>query len=435
MNVNDSAWMSRALVARGFSQTRLNEAGIVILNTCSVRKKPEQKVASALGRIRQLTGDNPDVLVAVLGCVAQQMGTALFEHSPQVRLVAGSDGIGSAPGAIERLLDEPETRISLLDFTSHYVEREKGLHCPSAPVALVNIMQGCDNFCTYCIVPFTKGRQKSRSAEAILEECRIRLEQGAREIMLLGQNVNAFGQDKNGDGSRFAQLLHRVSALPGLERLRFTSPHPLDMREEDVAAFAEIPLLCPSLHLPLQSGSDAVLRRMGRGYTASAYVDLVQRLRKARPDMAFSTDLIVGFPGEREEDFLATLEIMRACRFMSSFSFCYSDRPGTRALRFPDKIRPEIQRERLQRLQRLQDALSREWLAARVGQRTTLLIEKRSRRNTAARGESWQGRDPYGALGHMVLPSGRDYSGFMAEAVITEAKKHSLMARQAGDLW
>ena len=282
MNVHDSQWLARALEARGFCEAPLEEARVVVVNTCSVREKPEQKVMSTLGRIRQVTGNSPRVLVAVTGCVAQQLGEKLF--SRQVRLVAGSDGISGAPQAIERLLDEPALRISLLDFTSHYVEREPGADTPSAPVGFVNIMQGCDNFCAYCIVPYTRGRQKSRLTPAILDECRHLLDRGAREITLLGQNVNAFGRDTHGDGVSFAALLEKVAALPGLKRLRYVTPHPKDMGPEDVAAFANIPQLCPRLHLPLQAGSDVVLKRMGRKYDSARYLELVASLRDARPE-------------------------------------------------------------------------------------------------------------------------------------------------------
>lgn len=435
MNVHDSQWLARALTARGFTQAPLEEARVVVINTCSVREKPEQKVMSALGRVRRITGGDPGVLVAVTGCVAQQLGEAFFERESQVRLVAGSDGISGAPAAIERLLEEPDLRLSLLDFTSSYVEREAGAEGPTAPVAYVNIMQGCDNFCAYCIVPFTRGRQKSRSTPAILAECRAVLDRGAREITLLGQNVNAFGQDKSGDGVSFAELLGQVAALPGLDRLRFVTPHPKDMRPEDVAAFGQLDSLCPRLHLPLQAGSDAVLARMRRRYDSKTFLDLVARLRAARPDLALSTDLIVGFPGESEEDFKATLEMMRACDFMSSFSFCYSDRPGARAALFPDKILPQVQQERLLRLQALQDELSARWLDSRVGGDTSLLIEGRSPKAGAGPEASWQGRDPYGAPVHVDLPDGTDHTGRMVSVRITQAKKHSLMARRVGEPW
>ncbi|HIX40676.1 MAG TPA: tRNA (N6-isopentenyl adenosine(37)-C2)-methylthiotransferase MiaB [Candidatus Desulfovibrio intestinigallinarum] len=436
MNVHDSQWLGRVLQRRGFAEGSLEEAQVVVVNTCSVREKPEQKVMSALGRIRQATNSNPDVLVVVTGCVAQQLGEELFRQ-PQVRLVAGSDGIASAPEAIERLLAEPDRKLSLLDFTSSYEEREEGVRAPSGPVAYVNIMQGCDNFCAYCIVPYTRGRQKSRLTAAVLDDCRKALEDGAREICLLGQNVNAFGRDKHGDGVSFADLLRQVAALPGLLRLRYVTPHPKDMGPEDVALFGELPNLCPRLHLPLQAGSDAVLARMGRKYDAARYIELTDALRAARPDIALSTDLIVGFPGESEEDFQQTLALMRRCGFMSSFSFCYSDRPGTRASRFLDKIAPDVQQDRLLRLQALQEELGQAWLDARIGQETDLLIEGESRRDDSSDGlRSWQGRDPYGALVHVGLPSADgDMTGRMVRVRLTEAKKHSLLGQQAGASW
>lgn len=433
MNVHDSQWLARALTARSFVEAPLEDAQVVIVNTCSVREKPEQKVMSALGRIRQVTGGSPHVLVAVTGCVAQQVGAAFFEKEAQVRLVAGSDGIANAPAAIERLLAEPELRLSLLDFSSSYLEREPGADGPCGPVAYVNIMQGCDNFCTYCIVPFTRGRQKSRMSAAILDECRLRIAQGAREICLLGQNVNAFGRDGHGDGLSFARLLHQVAGLPGLRRLRFVTPHPKDMSPQDIAAFAELPQLCPRLHLPLQAGSDSVLKRMHRRYDSAAFLDLVSRLREARPDLALSTDLIVGFPGETEADFQATLDMMRACGFMSSFSFCYSDRPGARAALFPDKIAPAIQQDRLLRLQALQEELGQQWLQARTGTETSLLLEGRSPKARMDTTDppaltSWQGRDPYGVPVHVYLPEHADHTGRMLSVRITNAKKHSLQA-------
>lgn len=437
MNVHDSRWLGRALGARGFSEAPLERAQVVVVNTCSVREKPEQKVMSALGRIRQVTGGDAAVLVCVAGCVAQQLGEALFEKESQVRLVAGSDGIAAAPQAIERLLEEPGLRISLLDFTSSYVEREAA-PAPEGggdPVAYVNIMQGCDNFCAYCIVPFTRGRQKSRAAGAVLEECRNALAGGAREITLLGQNVNAFGRDRSGDGTSFAALLRQVAALPGLERLRYVTPHPKDMGPEDVAAFAELPQLCPRLHLPMQAGSDAVLARMRRRYDSAAFLDLVERLRQARPDLALSTDLIVGFPGESEQDFQETLRMVRACGFMSSFSFCYSDRPGARASLFLDKIPADVAQDRLLRLQALQDELSARWLDARVDTETTLLIENRSPREGQGQEPSWQGRDPYGAPVHVELPPGANHTGRQVRVRITQAKKHSLTALRLGEPW
>lgn len=427
MNVRDSQWLAGSLEARGFVQTGLADASIVIVNTCSVREKPEQKVLSTIGRIFRETGENPDVIVAIAGCVAQQLGQALFDASPQVRLVAGADGVAYMPDALERLYNGQPGNLCLLDFSKGYEEREQPQLGPSGPLASVSIMQGCDNFCTYCIVPFTRGRQKSRDRAAILAECRHLLGNGAREITLLGQNVNAYGKD-NGSDVPFASLLAGISALPGLARLRYVTPHPADMGEADVLAFRDLPALCPRLHLPLQAGSDRVLKRMGRRYDRASYLRLVEDLRKARPDLALSTDLIVGFPGESEEDFAATLEMVRECAFMSSFSFCYSDRPGTRASGYPDKIDPACKQERLLRLQALQDELGQAWLDARPGQQTTLLIEGQSPRPSDGC-QTWQGRDPYGVLVHVPLGEG-DQVGRLVDVQITAAKKHCLLARE-----
>ena len=425
MNVHDSQWLARALEARGFCEAPLEEARVVVVNTCSVREKPEQKVMSTLGRIRQVTGNSPRVLVAVTGCVAQQLGEKLF--SRQVRLVAGSDGISGAPQAIERLLDEPALRLSLLDFTSHYVEREPGADTPSAPVGFVNIMQGCDNFCAYCIVPYTRGPRKSRSTKAVLDECRAWVERGAGDITLLGQNVNVFGKDKSGDGTSFPELLRRVAEIPGLRRIRFVSAHPRDFSQETIDMFASLPQLCPRLHLPLQSGSDSMLRKMGRGYTMERYLSVVEGLRKARPDIALSTDLIVGFPSETEEEFEDTLKAVDSCGFMSSFSFCYSDRPGTRASAMPFKIPHEVQLERLERLQSLQNERAEAWLQSRVGLVTDVLLEAPSQRSAEGNNE-WQGRDVWGDMVNVSLPAGRGRPGEFVDVKIDKALKHSLKA-------
>ena len=288
MNVNDSFWLARSLQRRGFVESPLEKAEVVILNTCSVRDKPEQKVYAALGRIKYETRRVPGSFAVVAGCVAQQIGAGFFERFPQVRLVVGGDGLAMAPDAIERLHGDPSLRLNLTDFSEIYPERDPALPAQGEgeipPVAFVNIMQGCDNFCTYCIVPFTRGRQKSRDAGAILDECRALIDNGAKEITLLGQNVNSYGLDKHASGdTSFARLLRKVSELPGLARLRFVTPHPKDLSPEVIAMFGEVPNLCPRLHLPLQAGSDRVLARMNRKYDMARYMTLVEGLRAARP--------------------------------------------------------------------------------------------------------------------------------------------------------
>ncbi|MDO5536068.1 MAG: tRNA (N6-isopentenyl adenosine(37)-C2)-methylthiotransferase MiaB [Desulfovibrionaceae bacterium] len=430
MNVADSEWLAGMLEGRGMTRVgTAAEADVVLLNTCSVREKPELKVRSALGRVLQETGGRRSVLVGVAGCVAQQLGETLYSYSPQVRLVAGTDQTASIPDAVELLAGSPGRTLCLTGFTKTYHERPQAKGAQS-PTAFVNIMQGCDNFCTYCIVPFTRGRQKSRAASAVVDECRSVLEAGAREITLLGQNVNAYGKDKTGDGTSFAELLRRVCALDPTARIRYVTPHPKDMTAEDVAAFAELPNLCPRLHLPMQAGADRVLKRMNRRYDHERFAALVDDLRRARPDLALSTDLIVGFPGETEEEFQETLAMVRRCGFMSSFSFCYSDRPGTRASTFLDKIAAPVQLDRLQRLQALQDELTGEWLAGRVGQRTEVLVEQQSPKQGGGAGVSWQGRDPYGALVHVALAEGENPVGQVVPVTITSAFRHSLHAER-----
>ncbi len=424
MNVADSDWLAGALERRGFTQSPLEEAGVIVLNTCSVREKPEKKVYAALGRISR-AARRPDAFVAVAGCVAQQLGGELFKF-PQVRLIVGGDGMALVPEAVERLRAEPDLRLCHTDFSEHYVERPPYAG-EAQPSAFVNIMQGCDNYCAYCIVPMTRGRPKSRAPEAVLAECRARLLAGAKEITLLGQNVNAYGLDAGGEGTGFPELLRRVAALPGLARLRFVTPHPKDVSPELVRAFAELEALCPRLHLPLQAGSDRVLARMGRKYDRARYLELVAALREARPDLAFSTDLIVGFPGETEEDFQDTLDMVRQVGFMSAFSFCYSDRPGTAAALLPDKLGKEAKLERLVRLQQLQEELSLAWLRNRVEEESVLLLEGPSRKQ-AAGGAAVQGRDPYGVPVNIVLPADRAAPGALVPVRIIEAKRHSLVA-------
>lgn len=435
MNVNDSFWLARSLQRRGFTESSLEQAEIIILNTCSVRDKPEQKVYAALGRIRYETRHVPGSFAVVAGCVAQQIGAGFFDRFPQVRLVVGGDGLAMAPDAIERIHHDPSLRLNLTDFSEVYPERDPALpeHGEGTvpPAAYVNIMQGCDNFCTYCIVPFTRGRQKSRDAGAILDECRALIDNGAKEITLLGQNVNAYGLDHRATGDvSFAQLLRRVSELPGLARLRFVTPHPKDLSPEVIAMFGELPNLCPRLHLPLQAGSDRVLARMNRRYDMARYMELVDGLRAACPDIALSTDLIVGFPGETEAQFEETLDAVRTVNFMSSFSFCYSDRPGTAASRHTDKVDQAEKLRRLERLQDLQEHLSADWLHHMVGRETDVLLEDTSRRQDAEdpTTENWQGKDPWGDAVNVTLPAGTGKPGLILPIRITVDKKHSLIA-------
>ncbi|WP_041915680.1 tRNA (N6-isopentenyl adenosine(37)-C2)-methylthiotransferase MiaB [Pseudodesulfovibrio mercurii] len=437
MNVHDSQWLTRALESRGWEETGEDDAQVYILNTCSVRDKPEQKVYSELGRVAAHCKRDESVFAAVGGCVAQQVGRGFFERFPFVRLVFGSDGIAGAPNALERIAAGSDERVALLDFVTLYEERERP-ETPAAPdntrQAFVNIMQGCDNFCAYCIVPYTRGRQKSRTPDAILDECRSLVDNGVREITLLGQNVNSFGLDKGGTGVSFAQLLRAVAAIPGLDRLRFTTSHPKDIAGEVIRAFGELENLCPSLHLPMQAGSDRVLKAMRRKYDMKRYLEIVDGLKAARPDISLTTDLIVGFPGETEEDFKETLRMVELVGFESSFSFKYSDRPGVAAVNMEPKVPAEEAAERLLRLQTLQNNITRKCLKNLVGVETDAFIEGLSRMQEGD-ALSWKGRDPAGRIVNVSVAESGDLVGRMVPVRIVEAKKHSLVGERTGEPW
>ncbi|GAB7079741.1 tRNA (N6-isopentenyl adenosine(37)-C2)-methylthiotransferase MiaB [Megalodesulfovibrio paquesii] len=455
MNVHDAAWLDRALTARGharlpvllgpgeeLSPQALAGADCIILHTCSVREKPEQKVYSLLGRLAAYFREHPQAFCAVGGCVAQQVGTELWRRFPFVRLVFGGDSLPEAPEAMDRLLAHPRLRLSLLDFSEHWRPREDHLDNQSASTqAFVTIMVGCDNWCSYCIVPSVRGPQRSRPFEDILAECRRLVDSGTRELTLLGQNVNSYGQDL-GPGSRtFAELLRAVARLPGLVRLRFTTSHPKDLDDAVIAAFGEEPTLAPMLHLPVQSGSDRILAAMGRRYTVAHYHTLIEKLRAARPEIAFSTDFIVGFPGESEADFSDTLELIRQVRYASAFSFCYTERPGTKAVDLPDKVDPAASLDRLARLQRLQQSISESRLETFVGRTVDVLLEGPARRQDGD-GLVLTGRDAWNRVVNVHDPDGlinarqdRAFSGMMIPVRIDAALKHSLSGKAAGATW
>lgn len=432
MNVADADWLAQALLAQGWSMGTEDDADLLVVMTCSVREKPEQKVYSLLGRIKDAVQSRPGAFVAVGGCVAQQIGEALWQRFPFVRLVFGTDGVAMVPQAVARLHMEPELRISLLDFLDYYPERDQVAGAKRAQ-AFVNIMQGCDNFCAYCIVPFTRGRQKSRAADAIMAECTGLVQQGVREITLLGQNVNSYGQDQHGDGTSFADLLARVAALPGLDRLHFTTSHPKDIAPEVITAFGALPALSPRLHLPVQSGADAILQAMGRRYSRAQYLDIVAGLREHCPQIALTSDIIVGFPGETDADFAATLSLLHEVRFVSSFSFKYSDRPGVRAERLPFKVPEEEKAERLRIFQEAQNTITAAELSALVGSEAEVLVEGQSKKQEHDT-IFWTGRDGGGRVVNFSA-STENLIGRMVPVRIIAAKKHSLVAEIRGTPW
>ncbi|NLI80661.1 MAG: tRNA (N6-isopentenyl adenosine(37)-C2)-methylthiotransferase MiaB [Deltaproteobacteria bacterium] len=377
MNEYDSRRVIVSLASRGACLTnRLHRADVIFLNTCCVREKAEQKAFSFLGRLRHLKMRNPAVKIIVAGCLAQQMGDLLLTRFEHVDLVVGTQGFSTVGRLLDELRHSP-VKIAHLPES----DPEWDIPCPPSggtpecPVsASVTIMQGCDNFCTYCIVPYVRGREKSRPSRLILEEIQGLVDSGTREVVLLGQNVNSYGRGLD-EQTDFAQLLRRIHAIPGLLRIRFTTSHPKDLTDALIRSLAQLPKLAKHLHLPFQAGSDKVLERMGRGYTAGEYLEKIQNLREACPDIALSADVMVGFPGETDEDFQATLRLMETVRFDTLFSFRYSDRPGTKSSQFPGKVDEDVKAKRLRELQAVQELITLEKQRAEQGKVREVLVE------------------------------------------------------------
>ncbi|HET8733416.1 MAG TPA: tRNA (N6-isopentenyl adenosine(37)-C2)-methylthiotransferase MiaB [Anaeromyxobacteraceae bacterium] len=377
MNESDSDRMVEALAGRAWSRTpHAEDADLILLNTCSVREKGEQKLLSALGRYREHKARR-GALIAVGGCVAQQEKDRLLKRVPYVDFVFGPDHVGRLPELVERARRaERFAETGWMDSEEYVFPRADAEAARGRASAFVTAMKGCDNVCSFCIVPRTRGREVSRPYADVVAEVASLADVGVREITLIGQNVNSYR-----GGCSFASLLRRVAAVPGVERVRFTTSHPHDLSDELVLAFRDEPRVMPHFHLPVQSGSDAVLRRMRRDYGVAGYMERHRRLVEARPGIAITTDFIVGFPGETEEDFQASLRLLAEARFENSFSFVFSPRPHTgAALRLgsaPEwaEIPREVAVERLERLQALQRAIAVETLAAQVGREVEVLVE------------------------------------------------------------
>jgi len=396
------------------------EADVILMNTCSVREKAEEKVYSELGRYRRLKQKRPHMIIGVGGCVAQQEGARIQRRAPFVDLVFGPQTYHRLPEMVARIRRE---RVAIADVELPEIEKFDHLPHPRAGGGcsrFVTVMEGCDKFCTFCVVPYTRGQEISRPAADILAECRALLEGGAVEITLLGQNVNGYrGVGPDGNEWDFASLLFAVAELPGLRRLRFTTSHPLEVDDGLIEAFAELPQLMPYLHLPLQSGSDAVLKAMHRGHTADDYLRIIERLRAARPDLALSSDFIVGFPGEGDEDFAATLRMVRAVGFDSAYCFAYSPRPGTPAAELADSVPEEVKRERLAELLALMKEQTRSALARQVGRGLPVLFD-----GTGKRDGDLVGRTPDFKIVH--ARGGRRLIGHEIPVTITHAYGQSL---------
>ncbi len=421
MNVYDSERMATSLGTAGYDQTDTPEdADMILLNTCHIREKASEKVYSELGRLKEYRNAKPDLKLGVAGCVAQAEGEEILNRQPAVDLVVGPQSYHNLP-AMLRAVESGEKAID-----TDFPEEDKFDHLPTAPKsrrapsAFLTVQEGCDKFCAFCVVPYTRGAEVSRPAEKILAEARDLVERGVADITLLGQNVNAYHGASDADDWTLAQLIRALADIDGLARIRYTTSHPNDMSDDLIAAHGEVEKLMPYLHLPVQSGADTVLKAMNRKHTAEKYIRLIERIREARPDIAMSGDFIVGFPGETEEDFQATMALCDTIGYASAYSFKYSARPGT-----PAANRVEVpEDEKADRLQRLQALLTRDqrrFQDAQVGKIMDVLLEKPGRKPGQMIGKS-----PYLHATHMDAPA--DSVGKIVTARIVTSMTNSLTA-------
>jgi tRNA-2-methylthio-N6-dimethylallyladenosine synthase len=378
MNAYDGARMAELLEAQGLSAAEGTQADLVVLNTCHIREKAAEKVYSEIGRLtRREDGTKP--MIAVAGCVAQAEGPEIARRAPAVGVVVGPQAYHRLPELVARAASDGTAVDTDMPLDPKFGALPKRRR--QGPSAFLTVQEGCDKFCTYCVVPYTRGAEVSRPWAAILDEARALVDMGAREITLLGQNVNAWaGEDEAGRAQGLDGLIRALDRLPGLERIRYTTSHPNDVTEGLIRAHAETGKLMPFLHLPVQSGSNRILKAMNRSHSAESYLRTIERFREARPDIAISGDFIVGFPGETEEDFQATLRIVEATHYAQAYSFKYSPRPGTPAATMADQVPAQVSDERLQRLQALLNAQQLAFNQASVRRRTNVLLERPGKR-------------------------------------------------------
>ncbi len=388
MNVYDSQRMGDALAADGYVATEsVDEADLILLNTCHIREKAAEKVYSELGRLRKLKAERAEqgreTMIGIAGCVAQAEGREIIRRAPVVDLVIGPQTYHRLPEALGRVRRGEkvvETDYAIEDKFEHLPQPTRSEIAGRGVTAFLTVQEGCDKFCTFCVVPYTRGSETSRPVSQIVREAEKLAQAGVREVTLLGQNVNAWhGEGPDGEEWGLGRLLLRLAEIPGLARLRYTTSHPRDMDDELIAAHRDLRSLMPYLHLPVQSGSDRILKAMNRRHTADDYLHLIDRIRKARPDIAMSGDFIVGFPGETEEDFEATLAMVRTVRYAQAFSFKYSPRPGTPGADLAGQVAETVKDERLQRLQVLLAEHQQDFAVGLVGKTIDLLIEKPGR--------------------------------------------------------
>ena len=420
MNEYDSDRIANLMAGRGYKPTtRIEQADFIFLNTCSIREKAAQKVYSFLGRLRPLKEQNPYLLIGVGGCLAQQEGRDLLERVPYLDLVLGTHGIPKLPELLDEIMSTGRS-VCYTEFDYNLVRPSKPLKPSEKVTAFLTIMQGCNNFCSYCVVPYVRGREVSRPLEDILGEAQDLLDSGVKEITLLGQNVNSYGRGLEPEVS-FADLVERMAQLEGLKRLRFTTSHPKDFSPRLIGVWSTIEAMCEHVHLPVQSGSNSILKSMGRGYTAGTYLEKIEALRNECPEIAITTDIIVGFPGETEEDFAETMSLVKQVRFDGMYSFKYSDRPGTKASRLTDKVDETVKGKRLEELQELQKQLTMESQRKLLGRRAEVLVEGRARRYSG----QLTGRTRNNKI--VNFEGGDELIGTLVEPVIVEAWGNSLL--------
>ena len=427
MNERDSEIMAQLLGEHSYLQIMEPEqADVIVINTCSIRGKAAQKAYSLLGVYKKIKKTNPDLIIAVAGCVAQQDGETLLKKMPYIDIVLGPQSVYDLPDLVAEARASKKNRLAT-DLSADFVIPPflPELASSTPHKRFVTIMQGCNNYCTYCVVPYTRGREISRKFDDVLDEVAHLTAKGVKEITLLGQNVNSYGNDFPADQKHtFSELLRAVAKIKGVERLRFTTSNPKDLSEDLMRCFTELPTLCPHFHLPVQSGSNNVLKRMNRKYTIETYLEKVDKLRQYQPDIAITTDIIVGFPGETDEDFEATMELLERVRYHGSYSFKYSDRPHAKSADFDDKVDQKIKSARLARLQARQDEIAIEIKQEDVGKTFTVMVEGKSK----AAGNQWSSRT---GTNHIVNFYCDDQltPGQMLEVVVEESCKHSLRGR------
>lgn len=430
MNVYDSQRMSDALAADGYAATdAIEDADLVLLNTCHIREKAAEKVYSELGRIRKLKAERQqagrEMMIGVAGCVAQAEGQEIIRRSSAVDLVIGPQTYHRLPEVVRKARQGEkvvETDYAIEDKFEHLPQPRRAEVIRRGVTAFLTVQEGCDKFCTFCVVPYTRGSEVSRPVSQILAEAERLAEAGVREVTLLGQNVNAWhGEGPDGKAWGLGRLLYRLAEIPGFARLRYTTSHPRDMDDELISAHRDLDALMPYLHLPVQAGSDRILKAMNRRHTGADYLRLIERIRAARPDIAMSGDFIVGFPGETEADFEDTLAIVREVRYAQAFSFKYSPRPGTPGADMRDHVAEEVKDERLQRLQALLSDQQREFTESLVGKSMSTLIEKPGRH-----AGQLVGRSPW--LQPVIVDEKAGGIGDVVSVRITRAGSNSLFA-------